>query len=311
MLSDELGLSRSYICENLRENGVKLPRNRSEPEFRMKEFLKELNIDFVSNIRKVISPLELDFYIPSKKLAIEVNGLNWHSDNKEYHLNKTKLCEEKGIRLIHLMEHEIMDGQKFDIIKSMIKSHCNLNQRKIYARNCVIKEVKSYKQFLNDNHIQGYNAGSSICYGLYLQDELVYLLTFGKSRYNKSFDYELHRMCSLKDTIVIGGMSKLLNHFIKNHPEKSIISYTQRRFFSGNSYEKNGFSFFKTSPPSYIWWKNHNGIQTLSRYQTQRHKFVDIKEDETEDSYMRDRGWKKIYDCGQKSYIIKSSGGSE
>ena len=44
---------------------------------------------------------EIDIYIPEKKLAIEFDGLYWHSEceksDKKYHLNKTLLCEKQGI----------------------------------------------------------------------------------------------------------------------------------------------------------------------------------------------------------------------
>lgn len=40
--------------------------------------------------REVIAPKELDIYVPSKKFAIEYNGVAWHSTEKgtpiDYHL---------------------------------------------------------------------------------------------------------------------------------------------------------------------------------------------------------------------------------
>ena len=65
--------------------------------------------DTIQNDKKLITPLELDIVIPSIKLAIEYNGLFWHSKtfkNENYHLNKTELCESKGYRLIHIWEDQ-------------------------------------------------------------------------------------------------------------------------------------------------------------------------------------------------------------
>lgn len=63
----------------------------------------------IQHDRNVLNGQELDFYIPSKKLAIEFNGNYWHSDlkkEKKYHFNKSKLADSKGIRLIHIWEYE-------------------------------------------------------------------------------------------------------------------------------------------------------------------------------------------------------------
>ena len=68
----------------------------------------------MQNCRNIIAPLEIDIFIPSKNIAIEYDGLYWHSSNKfsgrtiekKYHLNKTEQCLKKGIKLIHIFENE-------------------------------------------------------------------------------------------------------------------------------------------------------------------------------------------------------------
>lgn len=62
------------------------------------------------NVNGVIDG-ELDIFIPFQNLAIEFDGLYWHSEEggkyeKNYHLKKTQACEEKGIHLIHIFEDE-------------------------------------------------------------------------------------------------------------------------------------------------------------------------------------------------------------
>ena len=52
--------------------------DKSENE--VKDFIKSLGINFIENSRNIISPLELDIYIPSHNMAIEYDGLYWHNE---------------------------------------------------------------------------------------------------------------------------------------------------------------------------------------------------------------------------------------
>ena len=85
--------------------------NISKPEIEVQEFVKSLRYDIITNSKKIISPYEIDIHIPSLNKAIEFNGLYWHYDHsnknckpKGYHAQKSNLCREKGIRLLHVRE---------------------------------------------------------------------------------------------------------------------------------------------------------------------------------------------------------------
>lgn len=76
---------------------------------------KSVNVEVLSNTRKPLDGLELDIYIPDLNLAFEFNGNYWHSDkfkDKFYHQNKSLLCRDKGIRLIHLYEFDGLEEHK-------------------------------------------------------------------------------------------------------------------------------------------------------------------------------------------------------
>jgi hypothetical protein len=244
----------------------------------------------------------LDIYVDSHKIAFEFDGLYWHSElykPSNYHLNKTELCEEKGIKLIHVFEDEWMF--KKDIVKSRIKNLFGLNENKIYARKCIIKVVNkdNKKTFLDDNHIQG-TVGSNINLGLYYNDELVSLMTFGKGRIAMGGDsnqYELIRFCNKLNTNVVGGASKLLKHFIKTYNPNEIISYADRRWSQGDLYQKLGFDFMGTTKPNYWYTKD---------YRTREHRFNYRKDvlvskgynsDKTEFEIMNELGYERIWDC--------------
>ena len=158
--------------------------NKMEEE--VKDFIKSLNINIIENSKEIIAPLELDVFIPLHNLAIELNGLYWHSEvykDNNYHLNKTKLCQGKNIKLIHIFEDEWVF--KKEIVKSRLKNILGLTPNKIYARKCVIKEVtsKECKTFLDDNHIQS-NVNSKVKLGLYYNNELISIMTLSNIRKN-------------------------------------------------------------------------------------------------------------------------------
>ena len=250
--------------------------------------------------RELIQPYELDIVVPDYKLAIEYDGTHWHTDHeKDYHLNKTLKCSEKGYQLFH-----IFDFEDIEIWKSMINNKLGLN-KKIYARKCVIKEIDhiTAKVFCEQNHLQGY-VNSSIRLGLYHENELVQVMTFGKPRFNKEYDYELLRLCSLKGVNVVGGASKLFCYF-RDEFWGTVISYANLRYSNGLVYEKMGFKLIDRTPPSYYWVRYRS---VLSRFQCQKHKLKEFKnysDDKTETQIMLENKYNKIYDCGNLVYVFE------
>ena len=274
----------------------------SKYEAELHEWLKEIYkgeiLDNKYGIIKDDTKKQLDFYIPEKNLAIEFNGDFCHSVNTgrdpKYHLNKTKLCQEKGIRLIHIFEYEW--NSKKDILKSIISSALGIYKSRIYARDCEVKEVnsKEAKKFLEENHLQEFVA-SKYRIGLYFKNQLVQLLCFGNSRFKKG-EIELLRMCTKLNTQVIGGFSKLLRH----QPYNKFISYVDLSKFSASGYLKNSFKIIGQSGPNYKYLQGEN---ILNRFNTQKHKLQKLLGDnfdnsKTESQNMQDAGWYKVYDCG-------------
>jgi len=231
-------------------------------------------------------------------MAIEFNGLFWHSElngkNSNYHLNKTLECQEKGIQLIHIFEDEWIE--KREIIKSIIKSKLNLITTKIPARKCIIQPVSNGEafEFLDTNHLQGYISGTHI--GLFFNDKLVSILTYGKSRFNQNYKLEILRFCNEIDTVVVGSLSKLINHINSD----SIITYIDLRYGTGNSYKKIGFRQLYVSKPNYFYMKDY--LIRESRLKYQKHKLESILEQYdpnlTEWQNMQLNKYDRIWDCG-------------
>lgn len=247
--------------------------------------------------RSLINPFELDIYIPDRHLAIEFDGMYWHSDRfkeKDYHQKKSILCIEKGVRLIHVPE--LVWDKRTRFIKSIIKNALGLTENKIYARETQVTEIDSlsYRIFLNENHMQG-AIDSRYKYGLLYNGDLVSVMGFGDSRFKKN-EQELHRFCSKLGWNVVGGFRKLLKHSGFHG-----ISYVDLNYFDGSGYKEAGFEFVSYTEPSYIWLSCETGM-VYSRYQTQKHKLAKLLEffepTLSENDNMLLNGYIKIYDSG-------------
>ena len=268
----------------------------------LRNFIDSLNIEFETQNRNLISN-ELDIYIPNKNIAIEFNGLYWHSNNrkdKKYHYNKWKECFDKNIQLIQIWEDDWIYKQ--DIVKSLIKSKLGCIENKIYARKCIIKEISFSitKQFLENNHLQG-SVNSSINLGLYYNDELISVMTFGKSRFEKDC-FELIRFCNKINTEVIGGFSKLLKYFIESYLNNmNLITYVSCDILDEDIYLKNGFKFIKHNGVDYWWYKNGTKENHIK---FQKHKLVKqgFDKNKTEDEIMKERKYYKIYGSGNLKF---------
>jgi hypothetical protein len=305
---DELKISRITAIKHLINHNL-LEISKSYFENEIGSFLSTLGLSYIQGTRKIIPPLEIDFVV--NNISIECNGTYWHSElmgkNKKYHISKTINANNSGYHMIHIWEHDWRS--KKELIQSRLKSIFNLNER-IYARKTNIVEINNTitKNFLNENHIQGY-CPSSISYGLEYNNELMAIMTFGKSRFNKDIQYELLRYCSKQNYNIIGGASKLFYYFVKNANPSSIISYSDKSWNTGNLYKSLGFNYSHTSAPSYKYTKN--GINVYNRINFQKHKLKEIlplfDENKSEWENMVNNGYDRIWDCGNDVYIWKTT----
>jgi hypothetical protein len=305
------GVGESTIHQRAKKLGLPLKHNLvSGEEQELADFLS--NYTTVEQSRRdIISPKEIDIWLPEFNIGVEYNGLYYHSTKNNritptYHLEKTEIINSLGYKLIHIFSDEWI--YKKDIVKSRLLNILNKTQHIIYARNTVIKEVDNTqaKIFLDNNHIQG-NVGSRYRYGLFYNEELVSIMTFGISRFNKNYEWELLRFCNKVNFSVVGGASKLLNYFVKNN-SSSIISYADRRWSDGNLYKQIGFDFLHNSKPNYYYV---TGTERHSRNKYQKHKLKEIlpiyDSILSEKVNMENNGYYRIYDCGNSVWKYKGN----
>jgi len=276
------------------------------------------SIKIIKNSRDIIKPFELDIYLPDYNLAIEYNGAYWHSSGIEdslkkrnqdviRHQQKTELCEELNINLLHIFDYEFLDPIKKNIWFSIIKNKLNKNNGKVPARKCIIKEVsvKESSKFFLENHIQG-NSSSSIKLGLYYNNELFSIMTFGKPKFNKDYEYELIRFVTKKGINVIGGASKLLKYFQKTYNPFSIISYGNRNilYSKKNLYLSLGFKEIIKNKPSIKYWKNGKIFNRSSMTKTKCKKIFNYDESKSTDWNILNNKFRIIHPVGTITYSL-------
>jgi hypothetical protein len=290
---------------NLTGNKVKLHSyNKSKGELECKNFIKEIGMECHSV--KFDKKFEIDCFVDSNKFGVEYCGEYWHSynvnGNKKYHQEKFEYFKSNGIRIFTVFECEWK--YKNDIVRSMISSRLNVASR-IFARKCNIKQISPNmaKRFHTENHISG-GINCSINIGLYYNDNLITVLSITKSRYDKTFEYEIGRYSTLKNHVVVGGLGKMFKYFVNQYSPKSCITYADLRFGEGKCYEKIGFCLSGMTPPNYYYFKK-NGCGIESRVKYQKHKLKDMPGfdiNKTEFEIMSDNGYYRIYDCGNNKY---------
>lgn len=292
----------------------------SKPEKELYQFFKKLsNTEIQLNTRKIISK-ELDLYLPEYNLAIEYDGLHYHSEiyrERSFHINKTKECEIKGIHLIHIFENEWI-YQK-EIVKSRLAQIIGKSKYRLYARNCYIKIVSANEErlFLNQNHLQGYIA-SKICYGLYYKhsngkEYLVSLMSFGNYRTimgSKNHEgWELYRFCNKINFSIPGAASKLFKHFLKIYKPNEIISYANRRWSTNNEhilYNRLGFVFESYTTPNYHYIKQQKLVNRFNYRKDILVSKYSCPEEMSEHEFCKQQGLFRIYDCGQLKYVWRN-----
>lgn len=277
------------------------------------EIIKLLDCDYVQHDRSVLNGLELDIYVPSKKIAIEFNGLKLHSEwfggkDRNYHISKTLECEKQGIQLIQIFEDEYRLHK--NVVEAKIRHilHMNGDLPKIYARKCIVTEITKEKarEFLECNHIQGFSR-SSLYVGAFHNGILAGVMTFKKEGIDGM--WELTRFATRIDCNCIGFGGKLFSWFVKHHFPKSVKSFADRRWSTTlheSLYDKLGFRFVSYTKPDY----RHIDINKKTE---RKHKFGFRKQilskkhnlplSMTETEMVKELGYDRIWDCGLIKYV--------
>ena len=310
-LSNLLNVGMTTVYNYIHDYGLESYVNTyygSVAERDIAEHFKSKFKNVIIHDRKTLNGIELDIYLPDKRIAIEFNGNYWHSANikgKRYHQEKSLKCAANGIQLIHIFEYEWADPKLKDKITSLF-NRITGDVEVHYARNTLIKEITNSEalEFEDKNHLQG-RANAEISLGLFniKSNELLGIMTFGKPRFTDKYEYELVRMCYKLNTLVVGGSEKLFKYFLNNYDPSSIFTYCALSKFSGKTYINLGFKLCKDKPitdPNYVWVSNHSE-EVITRYNSTKQKLLENglgTPDMTEDEIMEALKYNKLYDSG-------------
>lgn len=304
-IADALGVGDTTVGRYLRKHGIRTQLfNASVGERELAQWIQSLGVEVVSNTRSIISPKELDIYLPDHKLAIEYCGLYWHSEqqgkDRQYHRKKYLACKEQGIQLLTIFEDEWM--QRRQQVERKLRHLLGLNTDKIAARKtkCVTLDTKTKDAFFEAHHIQGTGPGS-ITYGLEHEGSIVAAMTFIQHAHGA---YTLNRYAT--STNVVGGFSKLLNHFKQHNVWRGLISFADLRWSDGGLYVKNGWLLDSILPPDYYY--SPDGHTRFHKFNYRRKnlpkllKTFDPALSEWENCKANDV--LRIWDCGKTRYVM-------
>ena len=226
---------------------VSVVKNISLPHRIISEYLTSIGVEHINNTRKLISPYEIDIYLPGYNIGIEVNGIYFHSEiaggkSPNYHLMKCELCEAKGIHLLQFWDADIIKNTR--VVIGIIMENLGIHIKQIDAKDCVIRNVNNdiANQFLIENHIKG-KCNTKLYNGLYDSDELVACVAItGDSviRYSDKLGYE-----------IIGGMQSLIAR----------MSYSfDRMLFNKAIVTKFGFKVLETTLPNCFYTNDYETL---------------------------------------------------
>lgn len=288
-LAKEIGFSRNHFGKLVNKYGIDKAINmepkKSELEFVFQTYLEDNDISYETQVR--IKKPNSNHYIADFKidnLLIELDGLYWHSDkiieDNNYHADKKALYDQKGYRSLFFREDEVYN--KFEIVKSIVNYHLGKTY-KVGARKCEIVELdtKAANNFFEENHLMGKGAGRTFA----LSYNNIFSSALRVKRVSGD-NYEISRFCNSLGCSITGGFSKLLKHTERNIKMKTLKTFIDRRYGSGDYLSSMGFSY-KSCYPSFAWT---DGEQRFHRMKFSGNSGYEL-------------GLSKIWDCGQAKWI--------
>ncbi|RZK56149.1 MAG: hypothetical protein EOO87_06150 [Pedobacter sp.] len=244
--------------------------------------------------------------IETENLALNLISLNQNHTPKDY-IALQERYQQSNKQLVHLWE-DIWHNRRNQVL-SRFRSFSELNDR-FHGRKAKVREVSisEAKDFLGENHLQGY-INAKIHYGLFNGNDIIAVASFSMARPMKSKgeDYksaELVRFATKAGVTVVGGLSKLIKHYLKLNPVNDLMTYADRDWSLGKGYDKMGFKLTETVKPMFFYSNMQTGIrylvnkipqETLCEFEQQ--KTLTLHE------FLIENGYQEVFNTGNLKYL--------
>lgn len=243
-----------------------------------------------------------------------------------YHQDRFLKAEEAGKTLLQYFEW--MDEE---IFISIVRSKLRLDENRIYARKCEIKEISQTEanRFFKENHLLGAAKKQTFCVGLFFEGELVHCHSYGPARLNKNYEWEAIRSVSKMNHQVQGGFSRCDKFFFTEKKPNSVISYVDLALSTGSTELMfPGWSLKSTNKPNATWvyvgnktnvGKQPMFIKDASVRKLSADKLLGMEVGEkypshhedgsvfTNDEVLELEGYVKVFDVGTRTFVWGSN----
>ena len=288
----------------MKKLGIEATGNITTPHQILIDWLKEINVEFKINDRRTIKPKELDIFIPTHSLAIEVNGLYWHSTTTtdRQHIDKFNQCRLLGIKLLQFTDRDIIERP--ELVKGMILSKLGLLPNKLMARKCSIVHVESTdaQKLLDQWHYQGRTTNAARFMGLTHDNRIVAIIGYTI----KDKECRIERFACELMTNVVGGYSKLEKFVIKSNSIKTLVTFSLGLISDGSLYSKNGYTTDGYSPKPEWYVTDYKNLYNRQRFMKSKlHKMFGDKFDpnKTERENILMNGFRLYFGAGITKWV--------
>lgn len=268
--------------------------------------ISKMNLDLKDKLEKLgytcqleynINGSYFDIYIENTPYLIELNPTFTHTqyadpdykyNNKYYHRNRSILAESIGLQCIC-----IWDWDNITKILGTIHSNStrNVSDLKIFKLNADVAN-----KFLEENDLKGPVKSEAIHLGAVKGDEILAIISFAKSRYNKNFNVELIRYTKKLWVDIPGVFDLLSSEASRTYEITKCITYMDySKPYNQKFLEEMNMKFSHFIQPVKILSKGSK-FYTRSLIERKFNTVSTIKDE---------NGWKPIYTCGSKAFIFE------